>query len=372
MKGEHGYLQGSGYNYGPFYNPGYPDGDLPQYVPETNGPFDHDYPVPNPLAGETNLPENAPVTQTRGMTTHTPDEQDPPGGGPSQSDKSRAPGTLRLILESVYGSKLLRAIGGVTTKFNGSSDAFIDQPGDEPSHSLEVAKGYFVTGPKEMAVDTVKGIWEANTDPIGTVSNLWTAATHPILTFNVLKDDLVNQWNSGYEGQGAVSFKAVSTILGTVKTVAEIRAAMAAAKEAKAAAAAAAAEQAAKQLDEAKAIEAAMPQVAEPPIAPSSVRALTQAEQRAVSKIDNILNKNFKQGPKGDISGAIHDMTGNPIPKPGGGTYDHVQDLGNILRGLRNNADALKNATDPAGIAARQRALLGIQQIEEAIKGAGL
>jgi hypothetical protein len=63
---------------------------------------------------------------------------------------------------------------------------------------------------------------------------------------------------------------------------------------------------------------------------------------------------------------------GNPIPKPGGGTYGHVQDLGNMLRGLRHNADALKNATDPAAIAARQQAQQAIQQMEAAIKGAGL
>lgn len=104
----------------------------------------------------------------------------------------------------------------------------------------------------------------------------------------------------------------------------------------------------------------------------NAARRLTQAEASAANKINNILTKNFNPGPKGDISGAIHDMVGNPIPKPGGGTYDHVQDLGNMLRGLRNNADALKNATDPAAIAARQQAEQAIEQIEQAIKGAGL
>jgi hypothetical protein len=77
------------------------------------------------------------------------------------------------------------------------------------------------------------------------------------------------------------------------------------------------------------------------------------AELKAVEKLKNILTKNFKPGPKGDISGAISDMVGNPIPKPGGGTWDHVQDLGNILRGLENNVTALKNATDPAALAVR-------------------
>jgi len=106
--------------------------------------------------------------------------------------------------------------------------------------------------------------------------------------------------------------------------------------------------------------------------APGATTPLTQAESSALSKINNILTKNLKGGPKGDISGAVHDMVGNPIPKPGGGTWDHVQDLGNMLRGLRNNAAALSNATDPAAVAARQQALQAIQQIEEAIQGAGL
>jgi filamentous hemagglutinin len=99
---------------------------------------------------------------------------------------------------------------------------------------------------------------------------------------------------------------------------------------------------------------------------------LTQAETSAIRKIGNILTKNFKKGPKGDISGAVSDMVGNPIPKPGGGVYDHVKDLGDILRGLRNNADALRNSTDASALAARQQALQAIQQIEEAIQGAGI
>ena len=96
------------------------------------------------------------------------------------------------------------------------------------------------------------------------------------------------------------------------------------------------------------------------------------AELKAVEKLKNILTKNLKPGPRGDISGAISDMVGNPIPKPGGGTWDHVQDLGNILRGLENNAAALKNATDPTIVAVRQQAEVAIQQIRQAIQGAGL
>jgi RHS repeat-associated protein len=100
------------------------------------------------------------------------------------------------------------------------------------------------------------------------------------------------------------------------------------------------------------------------------------AEMKAAEKLKNILTKNFKTGPKGDISGAITDMVGNPIPDPRGipgkPLYDHVQDLGNMLRGLRNGVDALKNTTDPALAALRDQAQQVIQQIQQAIQGAGL
>jgi len=45
---------------------------------------------------------------------------------------------------------------------------------------------------------------------------------------------------------------------------------------------------------------------------------------------------------------------------------------GNILRGLQNNAQALKGTTDPALTAIRQQAQQAIQKIQAAIKGAGL
>ena len=103
-----------------------------------------------------------------------------------------------------------------------------------------------------------------------------------------------------------------------------------------------------------------------------TARLATTTETSAVTKIADILTKNFKAGPKGDISGAIHDMVGNPIPKPGGGTYDHVQDLGSMLRGLRNAVETLKRSTTPVAVAARDQALAVIRDIEESIKGAGL
>lgn len=35
-------------------------------------------------------------------------------------------------------------------------------------------------------------------------------------------------------------------------------------------------------------------------------------------------------------------MDGNPVPKESGGYWDHMQEMQNTLRGLRNHADTLK------------------------------
>ncbi len=50
-------------------------------------------------------------------------------------------------------------------------------------------------------------------------------------------------------------------------------------------------------------------------------------------------------------------MDGNPIPKKNGGSWDHMQEMQNTLRGLRNNAETLKVA---------------INKIESALKGHGI
>ena len=95
---------------------------------------------------------------------------------------------------------------------------------------------------------------------------------------------------------------------------------------------------------------------------------LSQGEQRAVSKIDNILN-NFKDS---DITGTLKDMAGSPVPKPSGGYWDHLKEMNDTLRGLRNHADTLKGVNDPVAQAARQRALNTIKRIESALNGAGI
>ena len=65
-------------------------------------------------------------------------------------------------------------------------------------------------------------------------------------------------------------------------------------------------------------------------------------------------------------------MVGNPIPKPGGGYWDHVQEMQNTLRGLRRHAKTPEGVAAPEAQAARQQALEAIRMIEDALKGAGL
>ncbi|WP_223458045.1 MULTISPECIES: polymorphic toxin type 28 domain-containing protein [unclassified Pseudomonas] len=95
---------------------------------------------------------------------------------------------------------------------------------------------------------------------------------------------------------------------------------------------------------------------------------LSQGQQRAISKIDNILS-NFKDS---DITGTLKDMAGTPVPKPGGGYWDHLKEMNDMLRGLRNHAGPLKGVSDPAAQAARQRAIDSINRIESALNGAGI
>jgi hypothetical protein len=102
---------------------------------------------------------------------------------------------------------------------------------------------------------------------------------------------------------------------------------------------------------------------------PAPVGALTQAQRQAISKIDNIINDHLTTR---DISGALRDALGKPVPKPGGGYWNHLQEVKEALRGLRNQAKALEGVADPAAQAARQRALDAIKQVEEATKGLGI
>lgn len=96
---------------------------------------------------------------------------------------------------------------------------------------------------------------------------------------------------------------------------------------------------------------------------------LNQKQESAIKKIDNTIKNALKDH---DITGTIKDMDGNPVPKPNGGSWDHMQEMQNTLRGLRNNAETLKNVNNPEAQAAYGRATDAINKIESALKGHGI
>ncbi|WP_276590376.1 hemagglutinin repeat-containing protein [Enterobacter roggenkampii] len=96
---------------------------------------------------------------------------------------------------------------------------------------------------------------------------------------------------------------------------------------------------------------------------------LNQKQESAIKKIDNTIKNALKDH---DITGTLKDMDGNPVPKESGGYWDHMQEMQNTLRGLRNHADTLKNVNNPEAQAAYGRATDAINKIESALKGHGI
>lgn len=75
-----------------------------------------------------------------------------------------------------------------------------------------------------------------------------------------------------------------------------------------------------------------------------TVDKLNQKQESAIKKIDNTIKNALKDH---DIIGTLKDMDGKPVPKENGGYWDHMQEMQNTLRGLRNHADTLKNVNNP-------------------------
>ncbi|EOC0210340.1 VENN motif pre-toxin domain-containing protein [Cronobacter dublinensis] len=61
---------------------------------------------------------------------------------------------------------------------------------------------------------------------------------------------------------------------------------------------------------------------------PVQIEKLNQKQENAIRKIDNSIKNGLKYH---DIAGSLKDMDGNPVPKPGGGYWDHLQEMQNTL-----------------------------------------
>jgi hypothetical protein len=96
---------------------------------------------------------------------------------------------------------------------------------------------------------------------------------------------------------------------------------------------------------------------------------LTKKQESAISKIDNIIKDHLKPH---DFSGTSRDMLGNPVPKSGGGYYNHLEEMNNSLQGLRNNAKTLEGTNNPEAQKAYKKAIEKIKEIEGVLKGHGI
>jgi len=96
---------------------------------------------------------------------------------------------------------------------------------------------------------------------------------------------------------------------------------------------------------------------------------LTQAQQRAISKINNTIRDHLIID---DITGAFRNMTSNPVPKRQGGFYNHAKEVNEAINGLRNQLRVLEGVNTPEAQAARQAAQNAIQQVASALQGAGI
>ena len=61
------------------------------------------------------------------------------------------------------------------------------------------------------------------------------------------------------------------------------------------------------------------------------INKLTRSQQKAIKSANNTINDHLKES---DISAAIEDLKGNPIEKPGGGYWNHAQEVKDAYPGL--------------------------------------
>ena len=66
---------------------------------------------------------------------------------------------------------------------------------------------------------------------------------------------------------------------------------------------------------------------------------LTRAQNRNIETLNNVVNNNLTEL---DFSGTLRDLQGNPVPKPGGGFWDHRTEMVqsyNALQGIKNGLE---------------------------------
>lgn len=73
---------------------------------------------------------------------------------------------------------------------------------------------------------------------------------------------------------------------------------------------------------------------------------ILESQERHINKIDNIIEDHAKPH---DFSGVAKELAGEPIPKPGGGFWDHVGEMKQSVKDLQKHVRALENSLkDPS------------------------
>lgn len=223
---------------------------------------------------------------------------------------------------------------------------------DRAGKSVDFAQGYFIDAPKGM----IRGTVDMVIHPVETGKNLLYAVRHPGQALDALIQGVKCQVRTD-RGKGQVLGDiAWGVFTGGIFKTAD-----------RASDASQTARQANRVSDDASGLTKSSNYAN--PIGPIK---LNQQQKTAIRKINNIIKHHLKPGPKGDISGTVSDMVGNPVPKIEGGFFDHAGEMNDTLRGLRKRSKVLDGVNDPAAKAARAKALEAIQEIEEAIQGAGI
>ena len=89
---------------------------------------------------------------------------------------------------------------------------------------------------------------------------------------------------------------------------------------------------------------------------------LTRVQQSRIDQIDRTINDHLTER---DIEGLKRDLSGNSVPKPGGGEYQHYKEVTEAADGLRRNIDSLNRSLNNPNLSPAARA-----QMEQAIQKA--
>jgi predicted DNA binding CopG/RHH family protein len=68
---------------------------------------------------------------------------------------------------------------------------------------------------------------------------------------------------------------------------------------------------------------------------------LTRSQRKAVESAENNINDHLTEA---DLEAAKGDLEGNPIPKKGGGYWDHAQEVRNAYAGIKRAAETIANS----------------------------